>query len=155
LPGCTDVHRRSLLPRIFREWSRIDLEEHLRRSTPKQARAKRQRIDKVRKRARELVQALSQVESDGRFVIAGQLLETGGGLRSGLLGHEDSCEADRRLTEAQKRVEQLAQAATEASSAFVPPPKRHNTLVRYLVLLDLAAICEWATRERAGGGGGG
>jgi hypothetical protein len=150
LPGCTDAHRRSLLPRILREWSRIDLEEHLTRSTPRQIRAERQQINKVAKRARELAQALSELEPDGRFVIAGQLVEAGAGSRFGLLSHEDSFEADRRLDEAQKRLEELAKAATEAHRAFVPLPNRHETLLRYLVLLDLAAIYEWATRQRAG-----
>ena len=40
-------------------------------------------------------------------------------------------------------------AATKASNAFVPLPHQHKTVVRYLVLLDLGAIFEWATRRRA------
>jgi hypothetical protein len=36
LPGCLVVHKRALLPRILKEWSRTELEEHLTRSTPKQ-----------------------------------------------------------------------------------------------------------------------
>jgi hypothetical protein len=148
LPGCADAHRPSLLRRIFEEWSRIDLEEHLTRSTPKQIQAKRLQIENIATRASQLAQALSKVEGNGRFVIAGRLLKTDASALS-WLGHEDRSEADRRLSEIQKRLEELAKAATKASNAFVPLPHRHNTVVRYLVLLDLAAVFEWATRQRA------
>ena len=150
LPGCPDAHRRSLLPRILREWSGIDLAEHLTRRTPKQIRAERRQIDKVANRARELARALSEVEGGGRFAIASQLLEmeTGSQVRS--LSYEDKREGDRRLREEPKRLETLAKAAAQASRVFVPLPLRQYTLIRYLVLLDLAAIYEWATRQGAG-----
>ncbi len=150
LPGSVDPHRRSLLPRIFKEWGRTDLEEHLTRRTPKQIRATRRQIDKVANRARELARALSDVESDGRFAIASRLLEMDAGSRVDPLSYEDIWEADRRLSEEPERLGLLAKAATKASTTFVPLPLRQSTLIRYLILQDLAAIYEWATRQRAG-----
>jgi hypothetical protein len=150
LPGCTDADRRLLLRRIFKEWGRIDLEEHLTRRTPKQIRAERRQIDKVVNRARKLARALSEVEGVGRFAIASQLLEMEAGSEVSRLSYEDRREGDRRLSEEPKRLEALAKAAAKASTAFVPVPLRHFTLIRYLVLLDLAAIYEWATRQGAG-----
>jgi hypothetical protein len=47
-------------------------------------------------------------------------------------------------------LERLASAATEVADGWVPLPLRHETIVRYLVLQDLAAIFEWATGGRAG-----
>ncbi len=68
----------------------------------------------------------------------------------GKLQYDDICEANRRLHEEPKRLELLAEAATKASTNFVPLPLRQSSLIRYLILLDLAAIYEWATRQRAG-----
>lgn len=150
LPGCTDAHKRSLLPRILREWSRIDLEGHLRRRTPKQMEATRRQTDKVANRARELARALSQVDRHGRFAIASRLLDMEAGSRADRLSYEERWDAAHRLSEEPKRLDLLAKAATKASSDFVPLPARQYTLIRYLVLLDLTAIYEWATRQRAG-----
>jgi len=86
----------------------------------------------------------------GRFAIANQLLEMDAGSRVDPLSYEDRWEADRRLSEEPEWLELLAKAASKASTAFVPLPLRQNTLIRYLVLQDLAAIYEWATRQRAG-----
>ena len=150
LPGCTDARRRSLLRRIFKEWGRIDLEEHLTRSTPKQIRARRRQIHKVASRARGLARALTELESAGRFAIANKQLEMGTGSRNAPPSYEGSQGAHRRLSEEPSRLAALAEAATEASKACVPLPLRQSTVVRYLVLLDLAAIYEWATRQGAG-----
>jgi len=54
------------------------------------------------------------------------------------------------LSEEPERLKLLAKAAIAASTAFVPLPLRQSTLIRYLVLQDLAAIYECAARRRAG-----
>lgn len=59
-------------------------------------------------------------------------------------------EADRRLSEEPRKLEQLAKAVAKASMFLRPLPHRQITLIRYLVLQDLAAIYEWATSQRAG-----
>ena len=46
-------------------------------------------------------------------------------------------------------MELLAKAAIDTSAAFAPLALRQTTLIRYLILQDLAAIYEWATRLRA------
>lgn len=149
LPGGVDARRQSLLPCILEEWSKTDLQEHLTRSTPKQIRAKRRQIEKVTKQARELKKALSELDNHGRFAIVSQLLETDAASRIDPLGDENRSEAERRLGEESEWLEILARAAIEASTAFVPLPLRHNTVVRYLILQDLAAFYEWATEQRA------
>lgn len=150
LPGVADTHRRENLPCILKEWSQIDLEDHFSRSTPKQIRAKRKKIDRIAKEARNLAQALSEVQRHVGIAIAGQLLVTDAGSQFNLLNHEDSSRSKRRLDEELERLELLAKRAIEASTAFVPPPLRKSTLIRYLILLDLAAIFEWATQQSAG-----
>jgi len=149
LPGCTDARRRSLLPRIFKEWSQFDLEEHLTRETTNEFRARRRQIGKVAKLARELARALSEIDSAGRFDIASQQAEMDAGARAGQLSYDERCQYERRLKDESKQLVKLAEAATQEANRLAPLPRRRSTVIRYLVLLDLAAICEWATRRRA------
>jgi hypothetical protein len=150
LPGCIDAHRRSLLPRVIKEWSLIDLSEHLTRPTPKQMRAERQKIGKIARRADDLAQALAGLLDRGRFAIAREVVAPGSDWLIDHLQYEAVREADRRFQEEPKRLKELSKAAKRAATRFVPLPFRHYTVIRYLVLLDLAAIYEWATRQPAG-----
>jgi hypothetical protein len=74
LPGCTNAHRRELLPRVLEEWGRTDLEEHLERATPERFRAERRQMKRLAKCASKLALALSGLDPDCRFAIASQLL---------------------------------------------------------------------------------
>lgn len=149
LPGCVDARRQSLLPCILEEWSQTDLQEHLTRSTPKQIGVRRRQIEKIAKQASNLGKALSELETYGRFAIASQLIEEDAASRGDTLGYEDRYQTDRRLNEETKKLDLLAKAAIDASATFVSPDSHQTTVIRYLILQDLAAIYEWATRKRA------
>jgi hypothetical protein len=150
LPGCTSGHRRELLPRVLEEWGRTDLEEHLERATPERVRTERRQMKRLARCASKLALALSDLEPDCRFAIASRLLgdETHG--TADRRGYDERRQADRRLSEEPARLGRLASAATEVADGWVPLPLRHGTIVRYLILQDLAAIFEWATGGRAG-----
>jgi hypothetical protein len=150
LPAYINAHRRRLLPRVLKEWSRTDLNEHLTRPTPRQIRAEHRQLEKIGRTARDLAQALAAIADNGRFTIACQLLAPRSDFFTNRLKYEDVCEAERRLQEEPNRLQQLATAADEASAHFVPLPFRQSTLLRYLILQDLAAIFEWAMRQHAG-----
>ena len=57
---------------------------------------------------------------------------------------------ERRLAACPARIRRFEAAAGQAAATWVPLPMRAGTLQRYLVLLDLAAIFEWATGQTAG-----
>jgi hypothetical protein len=57
---------------------------------------------------------------------------------------------DRFLEKCPATLQRLAQAAEHTAGRWVPGPLRPAMLSRYLVLLDLAAIFQWATGVRAG-----
>jgi hypothetical protein len=150
LPGCKSPHRRDLLPRILKEWCRIDLEEHLSRPTSEQIRAEREQLQKVASRTAKLAEAIAALDLTPRFAVARRLLRPG--TNSPKIGpsFQSSQRMDRRLETYPTRLQQLAPAAEQVTNDWVPPPLRTEMLKRYLVLHDLAAIYQWATRKPAG-----
>jgi hypothetical protein len=150
LPGCTNAHRRELLPRVLEEWGWTDLAEHLERATPERVRAERRQMKRLARCASKLALALSDLEPHCRFAIASRLLGSEAHGTADRRGYDERRQADRRLSEEPAKLERLASAATEEADGWVPLPLRHETIVRYLVLQDLAAIFEWATGVRAG-----
>jgi hypothetical protein len=57
---------------------------------------------------------------------------------------------DRILENAPVRLQLLAAAARQLANDWAPPQLRDAMLQRYLVLMDLAAIFQWATGQHAG-----
>ena len=144
-----DPRRSAVVPLVLRKWSQTELEEHLARATSARIRAERKQIEAAAARARQAAQALSALGADETYVIAARLAAP----RSStplLTPHHEVLVAQRRLDELQARLEALAAAAEATAVSWTPLPARHETVVRYLVLLDLAAIFEWATGIRAG-----
>jgi hypothetical protein len=143
-----DSRRRALLPRLLEAWGHNDLEQHLSRATPDQMRRRSQRIVAVANRAEALANALADVDRLGRFMIACRLAELATGIEVASLGNDEIQRFARRLEEEAAHLEPLAEAASREGRR-IPPPLRHSTLIRYLVLQDLAVIFEYATAARA------
>jgi hypothetical protein len=150
LPGCADTHKGRLLPRILKEWAQTELEDHLSRSTAKEFRDERRQIQQASRRALELAHALWKLGLDGRFAIACQMQ----GVEPGSWPESDAYsviqETDRLLGDEPQRLKHLAASASTVARLWAAPAVRHHTLVRYLVLQDLAEIYRWATNKRPG-----
>jgi hypothetical protein len=149
LPDYTDPRRRAALPLVLGEWGCTELEEHLTRSTPIRIRVERKQMEAAAAHARQLVKALSALGPNELYVIAAHLAAPG--LPEPLYApRPEVLTARHGLDDLQARLEALAAAAEATAASWTPLPRRHSTLVRYLVLQDLAAIFEWATGQRAG-----
>lgn len=146
LPGCVDEQSRQLFPLILEEWGRVDLEEHQGRSTVQRLRTERKAMDEVGRLAGELARAVTKLDPDCKWGIAGWLADSAIGARV-KVGRRWLVERFvHRLDEEPGR---LADAALKTAASWGPHLRR-KTLVRQLILEDLAAIFEYATRERAG-----
>jgi hypothetical protein len=150
LPGCKSPHRRGLLPRVLEEWTQTDLVDHLSRATPKQIRAERRQLEKLARQSDQLAQTLSGLALDCRFEVASRLLQPAAKARTIAPGFQSTQRMDRLLEECPARLQRLAQAAEHTAGGWVSGSLRPDMLSRYLVLLDLAAIFQWATDEHAG-----
>ena len=150
LPGCTSRHRRALLPRVLEEWTQTDLVDHLSRATPKQIRAERRQLEKLARQSDQLAQTLSELALDCRFEVASRLLQPAAKARTIGPGFLSTQRMDRFLEKCPAGLQRLAQAAEHTAGDWVPASRQQATLSRYLVLLDLAAIFQWATGVRAG-----
>jgi hypothetical protein len=149
LPEPICSRRRELLPQILREWSRTDLQRHLSMGSRMIIKERIERLELVRKCARELSQALDAIDQTGRNMIVSEMLRAEGRSlydtsRSELAG------VYRRLDEESYFLSKLA---------VIDPRKtrklgsgRPRNFVAYLVLLDAAAIFEWFTGKKAARG---
>jgi hypothetical protein len=149
--------RVALLPLIFSEWGRTELAEHLRPPEPAAIQAEIKQLKELARAAKQTFDAISNLSPDNRFAIAGWQL--------GIFTlHEADSETyapnlnfnykkvrkvARRLDQDAARLSEIAVAATQTAAIRKPLPMRHQTLVRYLILQDLAEISEYATGERA------
>jgi hypothetical protein len=147
LPGCDDSRRKELLPWVLREWGRTDLDEHLTRATREQIRAEQQQMKNVARRASELAQALADLGPDPSFAVARFLLASGDDAEEPT--YEQALAAAEVLADESAGLQRLAKAALAVAAGWTLPG-RHATVIRYLVLQDLAAIFEWATGKHAG-----
>jgi hypothetical protein len=150
LPGCESPHRREMLPLIVEEWSWTDLEEHLTRPTREQIRAQRDQLKRVAGRAAKLAEAIAVLDLTPRFAVARQLLHPGTNTPAVDPSFQSNQRMDRTLENCPARLQRLAAAAEQVVKDWAPPSLRTEMLQRYLVLQDLAAIYEWATRRPAG-----
>ena len=150
LPGCTDEQKRQVIPMILAEWGLIDVEGYLNHTPPQQVRAERKLLEKLASGATELAQALSNLGSGSRFAVAYQLSKGGVDNESALANYNRIREINRRLGEAPARLDRLAAAVTETAALQGPTPLRHDSVIRNLILKDLAAIFEYATEQLSG-----
>ena len=77
LPQPKDKRKQELLPQILREWCDVDLQRHWSIEERKAIRERMRKIEKVRKRASDLLRALEEVDDHGRRLIV-SLIVLGG-----------------------------------------------------------------------------
>ncbi len=126
--------RCELLKSILLEWGRTDLVEHLSREPRPILKQRIDRLDQVRKHARELLKALSALEAedfDGLLWRGRHVSRT-----------EYDCELE-RLVEVARYIADLRTIEPEVFWPLKGP--RAATITAYLVLQDAAAIFYWLT----------
>lgn len=155
LSGVNHERKRALLPRMLEEWGRVDLEEHLTRTTPKDIRKERKLLNVVAKYSRQLASTIADLDSTVQFALATRLTQLEAGIEidaepaSASLDYDEVRKLAKHLAGEPARLEQLARGANSVASYWQPVPLRHDTLIRYLVLQDLASIFEYSTGEIA------
>jgi len=151
LPACAEERHRKLVAMILAEWARTDVEANLNQAPPAQVRAERQVLEELALRANELAKTLSKLGPGSRSGVAWHLSKGRLGAEIGPRAWCDGIrEIDRRLGEAPARLEGLAAAATETAAHWGSPRLRRDSLIRNLILKDLAAIFEYATGQLPG-----
>jgi hypothetical protein len=144
LPPGADQQRIEMLPLLLREWARVDLRWHF-VDTPLPVLA-RQRTDlkRVAKRATALIEALDALDGFGRWKLVEQF-----GMAEGLsfLTAVRSDENKRRIDEWRYLIAVIAAGAAQLQES--PSRGQPRKQVAALVLMDLAALFEYATGRRA------
>jgi hypothetical protein len=150
LPDLIDQRRLDLLPRILRDWGCTDLPMHIRQK-PEPLEKRRegfQRLASVEKRAKLLNEALAAIDHADTLDIILKLACLLEGFPQGLTG-ANICGAQRELESAYEWLPRLEAAARDACLPYAPQRGPARNDVPYLVLLDLAAIFEWLTGQKA------
>jgi|SRR5215470_2747746 len=140
LPEPVCERRRKLLPQIVREWNRIDLRRYLPLEKPITRQKRVKKIQDVRKRARELLQALKALDQDDRNFIVDEILNAEGDVRRSGWG-----DLSKRLNEGRDFLSKLAELRDIQKARPGHPPN----YPAYIVLQDAAAIFEWFTGIKA------
>jgi len=145
LPKPVCDRRRELLPQILREWSHVDLQRHLSLDSPEDIRKRNQKVQRIRKSARELLGALNAADENVRNEIVHDMLLNG---RSPEQISRDEWD---ELSNFHKRLDEeryfLARLASIASGQEKRKPGQPRNFVAYLVLQDAATIFRWFTGE--------
>jgi hypothetical protein len=147
LPEPICQRRRELLPQILHEWSRTDLQRHLSLDSRAATRARIGRVERVRDRARELLQALNAADEE-RALIESEMLMRVEGRSLNDVSRSEWSNLQKRLDEENDFLAKLAAIAPEGWWKLGGPggPKNYRA---YLVLWDAAAIFLWFTGKKA------
>lgn len=142
LPRGAPPERVTLLPQILRVWAQEDLREHLLREGRADVRQREERLQAVKKQAKDLLNAVEALDKIGRFevVLRPQMRRAGTGV-----WNTDIDAADRRRDQAVSWLNDLIEAFEEPRPKSPPDRKTKH----YLVMLDLAAIFELISGEPA------
>ncbi len=146
LPDWADQHRRELLPRILREWSRTDLKHHLSRESRMIIRVREMQQKLVGKCARALLQALDGLDDRGRTQIALAMVR----VQPPTAWSMDEIKlagADKRLYDERDFLARLVAAAPRAT--LTQGRGRPRNIAACLIMQDAAAIFEWLIRRSA------
>ena len=141
LPSGIDPERLKLLPSLLREWARVELRTWLLRIPPTALARQRERLEKVAKRATDLIQALDELDGLQRWALVDQL-----GLNEGLTVYRNQ-ENKRRIDEWHSLTATMG--ITRSQPAGKPGRGQPRKNAAQLVLMDLAALFEHLTGLRA------
>jgi hypothetical protein len=140
VPNVVDQQRQKLLAKILREWSHIELPDHLLLEPRSIARNRITGIQAVEERASDFLNALDALDEIGRNVIVDQIIR-----------HQKPNSADAKFSRAKQELELVHNFLKRLSS--VPsrpirnlPPRNYAA---FFVISDIAEIFEWLTGLKA------
>lgn len=149
-----DKRKQELLPQILREWCDVDLQRHWSIEGREAIRERMRKIEKVRKRASDLLRALEEVDDPGRRRIVTLIVL--GGREFNLADYVDHALYAREQAEREELTKQLGETREFLVRLAAIEPKapefgrgHPRNILAYLVLQDSAAIFEWYTGTKA------
>jgi hypothetical protein len=146
LPEPICQRRRELLPQILHEWARSDLQRHLSLDSRAVTRARIGRVERVRDRARELLEALNAADEE-RALIESEMLMRVEGRSIEKVSRSEWANLKGRLDDESYFLAKLAAIAPEGWWKLGRGAPRN--FAAYLVLWDAAAIFAWYTGKKA------
>jgi hypothetical protein len=142
LPGMVDARRRKLLRPILRDWYCTELREYLSEEPRAIIRQRVKRLEAVGRRADELLRALEAIEkADDRFWIVSEMARA----NDPYLSQSELDRQNDRFDEVREFLRSIALAAKTSTAIWKKSRGGPRNLTAYLVMLDAAAIFEWAT----------
>jgi hypothetical protein len=146
-PNGVDRQRLKLLPKILREWAATDLPPKLSSIPTKTRLARIKRLGKVSDCARELLQALDAAErNDEQFLIIAEMVRGSRDLPERLA---ELTRLGTRFQEIQDFLGNLSVAAATSGKTWKRGQGQPRKTVAAVVLMDIIAIYEWLTGEKA------
>jgi hypothetical protein len=142
LPPNAAPERLILLPRLLREWGNRDLLDHLRRESSAMFRARQKRRQAVARCAKNLYEAISNLDDTDVFGLALDIAVRKTGSTVLQVDQSEITTAQERLTWAERWLPELADAYGP-SQRQAGTRGRPRNIVSYLVMLDLEAIFEF------------
>jgi hypothetical protein len=148
LPANPVPDRLALLPRLLREWHNHFLPDHFPRESSAMFRARQKRCQAVARCAKNLYEAISNLDETDVFGLALDIAVQRTG--SAILQVDQS-----EITAAQERLTWAKRWLPELADAYGPSQRQARTrgrprnIVSYLVMLDLQAIYEFVTDTSA------
>jgi hypothetical protein len=140
LPDGVHQARRARLPHVLREWATTDLREHLSRESQAAHRERRQRLQAMEARARDLLQSIEALDPLGRFSIVQQMAGE----------HPRKAELEQRKQDLDNVVTFLDRVVSlQPGALWASGPGQPRNIIAYLIMRDIAAIYEWGTGRRA------
>jgi hypothetical protein len=143
LPASAKPKRVQAMKCILREWSRVELPDHLsRRSLRLEWKQTNQTLMKIEKHAQELLQEIEALDgfSDILTTLAAARFRQH---KPTSTGRDEEDRAERRVDEG------LTFLRTLSTLASKPKRGQPPNITAYLVILDAVAMFEWASRKRA------
>ena len=148
LPEGLDQRRLKLLPKILREWARNDLPMNLSAIPAKTRLARIKRLGKVSDCARKLLQALDAAKrNDEWFLIIAEMIR---GLGTDLPERlAERTKFQTQFYEMRSFLGKLSAAAAASEKIWEQGRGHPSNIIARRVLMDIIAIYEWLTGEKA------
>ena len=149
LPRGVGRHRKTLLPRILHEWGTIDLPDHLSRKARQPPNPRQKSLIIVKDLANQLGIAIQKLSADEHFLLATSITARKMRRQIIVLTPDQFAQAIAELKRGSEWLVELAAGANAANSLVARKRGRPRLVAHYLIMMDLAAIFEYLTGERA------